>query len=168
MIADSHTAGSPASAFDARLLPPADLRLAFPLVRLLHPAVTERDWLDYAKQSQRGEQRRILVACNPGGYAHGLCILTDNVDLHCGRTLDVEELVVASFLDCASVTRALLSGVERMAREGDYHAVRVVLADSNLPYRQGVADALNSIGYVRTTARFAKPLTQSPGPISGP
>src|SRR5262245_57641269 len=143
MTADSHAAGSPASAFHARLLPSADLRLALPLVRLLYPAVTEREWLDFARQSQIREQRRILVACNAGGYVHGLCILRGNLDLNCGRTLDVEELVVASFLDCTSVTRALLSGVEQMAREGDYQAVRVILADSNLPYRQGMADALN-------------------------
>lgn len=166
MTADFHAAEDPASAFHTRLLRSAELRLALPLVRLLYPAVTEREWVDYATQSQGGEERRILVACNPGGYVHGLCILQGNLDLHCGRTLDVEELVVASFLDYKSVMRALLSGVEQMAREGACQAVRVMLADSNLPHRQGVADALNSIGYVRNTARFAKPLAKAPQPIS--
>ena len=111
--------------------------------------------------------RRILVASNSGGYLHGLCTLVDGFDLRCGRTLDVEDLIVANFLDSRSVAHTLLGGVEDIARGGGYHAVRVSLADGNMPHRQAVADALNSVGHVRTMARFAKPLAQPLKPIVG-
>ena len=60
--------------------------------------------------------RRVLVASNSGGYLHGLCTLADGFDLKCGRTLDVDDLVVANFLDTRSVAQTLLAGIEDIAR----------------------------------------------------
>jgi hypothetical protein len=165
MTTDFHLAGGPKSAFRVRLLPPGDLRLALPLAQLLYPFLTERAWFDYAKQPQNGEQRRILVACDPRGYLHGLCTLSDGFDLRCGRSLDVDDFVVASFVDTKSVAEVLLAGIEEIARTSGYQEVRVMLADSNLPHRQAVADTLNSGGHVRTMARFTKPLAQPPRPM---
>ena len=165
MTTDFHLAESPESAFRVRLLPPGDVRLALPLAQLLHPFLTERAWFDYAKQPQNGGQRRILVACDPRGYMHGLCTLSDGFDLRCGRSRDVDDFVVASFVDTKSVAEVLLAGIEEIARTSGYQGVRVMLADSNLPHRQAVADTLNSGGHVRTMARFTKPLAQPPRPM---
>lgn len=158
------------SAFQVRILPEGELRLAVPLIQLLYPSLSEADWVAYASGRlplKSGSARRVLVASNPGGYLHGLCTLADGFDLKCGRTLDVDDLVVANFLDTRSVAQALLAGIEDIARRGSYHAVRVNLADGNMPHRQAVADALNSGGHVRTMARFAKPLAQPLKPIIG-
>jgi hypothetical protein len=158
------------SAFQVRILPEGELRLAVPLVKLLYPSLLEADWISYASGQSTPKLRslrRVLVASNAGGYLHGLCTLIDGFDLRCGRTLDVDDLVVANFLDTRSVAQTLLAGIEDIARRGGYHEVRVNLADSNMPHRQAVADALNSVGHVRTTARFAKPLAQPLKPIVG-
>lgn len=158
------------SAFQVRILPEGELRLAFPLVQLLYPSLSEPEWIAYAGgrgPPKHWSHRRVLVASNPSGYLHGLCTLADGFDLRCGRTLDVDDLVVANFLDTRSVARALLAGIEDIARRDGYHAVRVNLADGNMPHRQAVADALNSVGHVRTMARFAKPLAQPLKPIVG-
>src|SRR5262247_2806337 len=138
MTTEFHLAGGPASAFQVRLLQPGDLRLALPLAQLLHPFLTERAWFDYAKQPQNGGQRRILVACDLRGYLHGLCTLSDGFDLGCGRSLDVDDFVVASFVDTKSVAEALVAGIEEIARSGDYEEVRVSLADSNPSHLQAV------------------------------
>jgi hypothetical protein len=156
------------STFSVRILPEAELRLALPLAQLLYPALREQDWVAYAGgrgAPDIGLRRRVLVAANPNGYLHGLCTLADGFDLRCGKTLDVDDLIVANFLDSRSVAQALLLGVEEIARSGSYQAVRVNLVDSNLPHRQAVADALNSEGHVQTMARFAKPLAQPLKPI---
>ena len=158
------------SAFQVRILPEGELRLAVPLIQLLYPSLSEAEWIAYASGRpplKSGSPRRVLVASNPGGYLHGLCTLVDGFDLRCGRTLDVDDLVVANFLDTRSVAQTLLAGIEDIARRGGYHEVRVNLADSNMPHRQAVADALNSVGHVRTMARFAKPLAQPLKPIVG-
>jgi hypothetical protein len=156
--------------FQVKLLPEGELRLALPLAQLLYPSLSETEWVAYASgrsARQTWLHRRVLVAANPSGYLHGLCTLVDGFDLRCGRTLDVDDLVVANFLDSRSVAQALLTGVEEIARSDRYQAVRVNLACSNLPHRQAVADALNSIGHVQTMARFAKPLAQPLKPIIG-
>jgi hypothetical protein len=156
-------------AFQVRILPEGELRLALPLAQLLYPSLGEQEWVAYAsgRPPPPWASRRVLVASNPAGYLHGLCTMVDGFDLRCGRTLDVEDLIVANFLDTRSVAHTLLAGVEDIGRSGGYHAVRVNLADGNLPHRQAVADALNSVGHVRTTARFAKPLAQPLKPIVG-
>ena len=156
------------NAFQVRILAEGELRLAVPLVQLLYPSLSEAEWVAYASAKpppKPSPARQVLVASNPGGYLHGLCTLTDGFDLRCGRTLDVDDLVVANFLDTRSVAQTLLAGIEDIARRGGYHAVRVNLADGNMPHRQAVADALNSVGHVRTMARFAKPLAQPLRPI---
>ena len=89
----------------------------------------------------------------------------ENHDLAAGCHGD--DLVVANFLDMRSIAQSLLAGIEAIARGGGYQEVRVNLADSNMPHRQAVADALNSVGHVRTIARFAKPLAQPLKPIVG-
>ena len=168
MTAKSTTAGIAGEAFSARLLGTDEARLALPLAQLLYPGLTEAAWSAYAangRGSAASVVRRILVACNPAGYLHGLCTLSDGFDLRCGCTLDVDDFVVASFVDSKSVAQALLVGIEKFARIGGYQEVRVTLADSNLPHRQTLADTLNSGGHVRTMARFTKPLTPPLAPI---
>jgi hypothetical protein len=158
------------NAFQVRILSEGELRLALPLAQLLYPSVSELEWVTYASGQlppMPWAPRRILVASNSGGYLHGLCSMIDGFDLRSGRTLDVDDLIVANFLDSRSVAQTLLAGVEDIARASGYHAVRVNLADGNLPHRQAVADALNSVGHVRTMARFAKPLAQPLKPIVG-
>ena len=136
----------PESAFHVWLLPESELRLALPLVQLLYPSLIEQQWLDYAcgRVLPGARPRRVLVARNPKGYLHGLCTVADGFDPRCGRILDVDDFVVANFLDSRSVAHLLLTGVEELARKGDYHAVRVNLADGNLPHRQAVADAIDA------------------------
>lgn len=171
MITKSHAPRNAQGAFQVRLLPAGEVRLALPIAQLLYPALTEKTWVAYANGGAGPETslpRQVLVACNPGGYLHGLCTLSDGFDLHSGRILVVDDLIVADFLDTRSVAHALLTGVEEMARKGGYHAVRVSLADGNLPHRQAVADALNSEGHVRTMACYSKPLAQPLRPIVNP
>lgn len=153
------------------MLAAGEVRLALPIAQLLYPALTEESWVGYANGrlgADGSSPRRVLVASNPAGYLHGLCTLSDGFDLRSGRTLIVDDLIVADFLDTRSVAHALLTGVEEVARKGGYHAVRVSLADGNLPHRQAVADALNSEGHVRTMACYSKPLAQPLRPIVNP
>lgn len=150
------------SAFQIRILPEAELRLALPIAQLLYPSLSETEWVAYASgrpPPAPWAPRRVLTAFNPVGYLHGLCTLADGIDPRCGRTLDVDDLVIANFVDPHSVPRAMLSGIEEIARNGGYHAVRVILADGNLLHRQAMVDTLNSVGHVQTMARYAKLLS---------
>jgi len=159
------------NAFRVRLLGASELRLALPLAQLLYPSLTEDAWVAYAS-SQSGSgaapPRRLLAAYNPSGYLHGLCTLSEGFDPRCGQILDVKDLVVTSFLNTKSVAHALLEGIEAAARKGNYRAIRVHLADGNLPQRQALADMLNSGGHVRIAACYTKPLPQPLRPILSP
>jgi hypothetical protein len=157
----------PQGAFQARLLGAGELRLALPLARLLYPSLTEPAWVAYATGSNgtaSAPRRRVLAACNPAGYLHGICTLFGGIDLRYGRALDVEDMVVVGFLDAKSVAQALLNGIEDLARKEGFREIRVHLADGDLPHRQAVADTLNSGGHVRTTACYAKLLVAAPQP----
>ncbi|HEY7688143.1 MAG TPA: hypothetical protein VH835_05600 [Dongiaceae bacterium] len=151
-------------AFQVRLLGAGQVRLALPLARLLYPSLTEPQWAAYAAGpgGEAAPKRRVLVACNPAGYLHGLCTLCGGIDLRHGRALDVEDVVVVSFLDAGSVTRALLDGIEDLARRDGFSEIRVHLPDGDLPHRQAVADTLGSGGHVRIAACYAKLLPPRP------
>ena len=158
------------SSFQVRLLAAGEVRLALPVAQLLYPALTEESWIAYTSGSQGSEvfsPRRVLGAFNPGGYLHGLCTLSDGFDLRSGRTLIVDDLIVADFLDTRSVIHALLVGIEELARKESYRGIRVSLADGNLLHQQAVVDALNSNGNLRTSACYCKPLAQPSRPIAG-
>lgn len=154
--------------FQVRLLAREELRLALPLARMLYPGLTEADWLAYAAGAPPVPlPRQALVASNPTGNLRGLCTVAQGYDLRCGRTLDVEDFVVADFLDMRSVVATLLSGIEEVGRAAGCRTVRVHLDDSSLPRHRPIVDALNSVGHVRTTVRFAKPMVRALPGITG-
>lgn len=158
-------------AIQVRVLLEAELRQALPLAQLRYPTLSETEWVAYASGRPPPEPcatRRVLTACNPGGYMHGLCTLVDGFDLRYGRTLDVDDVVIANLLDTRSVPQVLLAGIEEIARNGGYRAIRVNLADGNLQQRKLVADTLNSLGHVQTMARYAKRLGPAPPQWASP
>lgn len=102
----------------------ADLALAWPLARAAAPSATLDGWRDAVRRLMaRGGG--VIAASAEDGCFHGLATYEPVVKLRAGRVLQVELLAAFELSRRSPVRRALLEGLERIARSSGCQAISV-------------------------------------------
>lgn len=100
-------------------LPLERARLAFPLMRLVLPALTLEDWQGFARQVARGARHvpaGILVARRPDTpYLCGAVCFRRDLDPQSGAVLTAEHLVALDLLYPQAVVAALVRALDGLA-----------------------------------------------------
>ena len=98
-----------------RPLQPSELSSAFPLARLLVPALGLPTWQRFAREMTSGgaqADRGILTAEGEGGYLCGLVIYRVIHDLRHGRVLTADHVIAFDMVDRNPVAAAVLAALE--------------------------------------------------------
>lgn len=98
---------------------PKTIDRAYPLVRVVGPALTVHEWRELCqsvaspriRNESRDDREEIVVALNMRGYVKGLCIYAIRDHWTYGRLLDVPFFVAASAADAEGVAAELLTFV---------------------------------------------------------
>ena len=137
-------------------LAPEELRLAFPVVRMLDPSLTLDRWIAYADDClalcEAGAKCAVLTARSEQGTIHGLALCRLRPDLRHGRELEVENFVGLDFRGGKQVTAALLHGIETLAGQWGCRHIRLSRYEApqptpRRPRARGSAAVFRRAGY---------------------
>jgi hypothetical protein len=146
---------------------------AFPLVMVLDPGLTLDRWSRFATAFVRSmdspEPREIITVQNEQNYIHGLASCRLRRDLHHGRVLEVENFVSLDLTGHRCAARALLEGMEELAR--DWNCSHICLSLLNPRLRTYLRDAhsragdlFDCAGYREEPFRLGKDLSAQTDP----
>jgi hypothetical protein len=104
------------SGYSVKPIPREAVDRAYPLMRVVAPALGLREWRQFCQniasphsgREHAGEREEAIVATNAQGYVKGLCIYTVREHWFYGRLLDVPIFVAASAADATGVGAELL------------------------------------------------------------
>jgi hypothetical protein len=140
---------------------------AFPLIREALPKLDIRSWTRLARDltnPRRANRRGILAARrDQRRHASGLLYYRKERDLEDHAVLIADHFVALDLLDARPVAAALVTALERLARELGCSAIRSVVHASS----PEVADELFSAGHSLEGATLYKTLTPNSAPAQG-
>ena len=113
-----HEAGKSRRSVTVRPLDRQEIAAAYPLARMLAPALDLAAWQRFAGEILNGaptEERGILAAVGEGGYLCGLLIYRVVHDLRHGRALTADHVLALDIVDRKPVAAALLSALEELS-----------------------------------------------------
>ncbi len=106
------------------------IALAYPLIRILKPAISLDQWRDYARatiHAREDGRTGAKVAVNSRGHIFGLFTWRREPDLEYGCRLAVENFVALEVVAAPIVGAALVEAIEREAVHQGCAAVRTAL-----------------------------------------
>lgn len=128
--------------FIAKALPPDRVMQAYPLLQASEPSLTLERWQEFAEgrsNTGNGKTGNGKTGCNCGiiavesenGYLHGLFTFDIAEDLTLGRTLFIDNIVVADLVRRRPVVEAMIDKIEALAAAHDCRAQRIHLSEDN-------------------------------------
>jgi len=109
--------GKPRRSVTVRSLDRKEIAAAYPLARMLVPALDLAAWQRFAGAILEGastEERGILAATGEGGYLCGLLVYRVVHDLRHGRVLTADHVLALDIVDRKPVAAALLAALEQL------------------------------------------------------
>jgi len=114
----AHEASKSRRSVAVRRLDRKEIDAAYPLARMLAPALDLSAWQRFAGAILDGaptEERGILAAIGEGGYLCGLLIYRVVHDLRHGRALTADHVLALDIVDRKPVAAALLAALEDLS-----------------------------------------------------
>lgn len=103
-----------------RLLEPAQVLQAYPLITIFEPKVTRDQWSNYANtliaQQATREHHSIITVQSPDRYIYGLSVYWLRPDLREGRVFEIENFAVVDMIGNSNAAKVLLLALEDIAR----------------------------------------------------
>jgi hypothetical protein len=143
--------------FHVSPLPPADARIAYPLVRAWAPEVTLVAWLRFVKRALRpGDGSSGIYVATPEGhrFPSGLFCYCRRRDLALGDVICADHFVAVDILDPGPVVDAMVLELEKLGARLVCTAVRSVVHGPEAALR----DCLESRGHRQEAVNFLKRL----------
>ncbi len=156
-----------AGPYTVRPLAPERIAQAFPLVMVLDPGLTLDRWSNFAAAFVRSldspEPREIITVQNEQSYIHGLASCRLRRDLRHDRVLEVENFVSLDLTGHKCAARALLEGMEALARDWNCSHICLSLLNPRLrdylrDTRRPAGDLFDCAGYREEPFRLGKDL----------
>ncbi len=151
---------------ETRPLTPERVAQAFPLIQIAFPAVSLKDWRDFATPPARAQGQvagGIITVVSEQGYIVGLCCYRVTQDFQHGAVLMADHFLILDLFDQKAVVRALADAVESLARERRCTAIHTSLPETGV---KGADDwlvrILRSRGHRVESLRMCKLLANSP------
>ncbi len=125
------------SHFTAKSLPADRVMQAYPLLQASEPNLTLERWQHFAagrsEQSgpSDGPDRGIIAVESESGYLHGLFTFDIAEDLALGRTLFIDNIVVADLIRRRPVVEAMIDQIDTLAAAHNCQAQRIHLPDDS-------------------------------------
>lgn len=146
------------SDFTIELLPPDQIRSAYPLIREALPGLDLVGWLRFARQTaaaRRAGRSGIVAARRVGRpYPCGLFCYRIDQDVEQGRVLIAEHFVAVDLLEPAVVLAALVAELDKLGPRLRCNAVRSIVHGSVAE----VSGGLTKAGHTTTGTLLFKPL----------
>lgn len=139
------------------------IRLVYPLVRQVEPALGLSSWMRFARRfvpARQGRQAGILVARRPElSFPSGVVCFRRVQDLRFGRVLTADHFVALELLDAGSMLHALSRELDRLGAQLGCSAVRSVVHDGS----RELADCLFAAGHRPEAVILTKRIAPGPG-----
>jgi hypothetical protein len=141
--------------FDVKPLSKNTAAKAYPLIQTACPGVSLDAWIDFAAKLTQPHPPMtlaagIVTAENERGYIHGLFSYTVRIVLNHNGVLTVENLIAVDMGDRAAAVKALIDGMEALARRFNCTAIHTHIPEGwieNRPQGFGVLNQLQNAGH---------------------
>lgn len=150
--------------FVAKPLETRDAALAYPVVRLIEPAVALDDWVSFIRElnDRRTDRTRgAIVIVDSGNYIHGIFCYDVKPELSGGSVLNVDKLVAVDNTLCAGADGALIGAMETLATSLSCSRITVALPEEWVSGPQplrGICPLFRRYGYRGSVVGLVKPM----------